>query len=1830
MIRKKHYKYLFSFLIFFTLAFFAKVAGAQLDIGVDAVNDSINLSSDDPRSIAARVINVAMLFLSVLAVGVVLVGGFKWMTSNGDENRVSEAKKLLKNGVIGLVIILASWGITVFVMNQLLGATGNNGGETCPFGTSCGCGGVWYQGADGSCVCQGSDCSKLPNPPQSCDSNKLTPQCEANNSLCSTGSYCDDSCVCQPKSGLGESCDAEPSLASCQAQESKCSAYLTCDAVSCLCQGAPVITEISPVGGFCEDNYQACQTDSDCTAGVSCNTENPNGTAGNFVSIFGYNFADFGTDSGVSFINLDTNQEVIAQFPNTGDLAICGNNYWQDQQIIVLVPSGLTLGDSYAIKVIRHLDNNSNYSNIDISNDANGPQIPNFIYNNIARPGLCNINPSEEFVQKPLIFTGAGFNSDIEMNFGVYANPIAGLDQKYVSHNQIKGKLPNLVPGNISTFVRQSVDNILQNSNYLRFTVLDDSKYSRYITDFEPLSGPVGTYVTIRGNGFGRIQGQNNVYFVDSGGNKVLADYDFPSVCANSFWSDKQIIVKVPDNLSNGLSYKIEIDLQDQEDYLSSDNLVPPNNLFIFDATKPLSPGLCKIEPIRGQVGTEVSFWGEYFGDNQQKDAKAVFYSQSETNLLTVIAAGTGKDTSQKIVTDVPGSTASGPAVVKNINNNQVSNSLNFSVGACQENDECGAQICCPQGSYKAGTCAGSLGDCSSSSLTSVFQWRFSTVYSDLVVTDNYSCNGWAQALGTCQTGKLCPNAPGQCSPFNPYTNNQPEGNCCESGFSYSKDLKKCLKDGASCDLPFRASPGNPLITCSEFGTNVYHWLVISADYPTLPESGISSWINLGNNRYTDSTNKINSTCTVCSDDYSCVDDGDDDNRGVCAESLLCAGGTTCRADNLNNYKCYPEASCQCCCEVGEEVRDCCQGLVCGGSCGADTDSSFDKISGLGRCSGCKTVGGTQTDWDAACSCSGHSGQYCEISDTDFPTGFCTDCSELSEQNCRNHSSVCCYDEKNNVCRGGDGNLVSSSPGSCAYYACDASDSLVCASSNPLASGPYANIDSCEAGCPQDGGDSYCSKITVVNDCRNESACCWDAKGNKCSGGDGIEIGVDAGYCDYYSCSNCSTAGKDLTFASSDQCFAQCSSGGPGNSCTNAFGDSEECDQFACGASSQCLLKDGTVGGVDVNDCGACCCEVGASGACADLNAKLVAAGDTSVQLTCQADQAPCTGADRGLCCGCSADNQCGNKATVGCDSGTCCRARPVVLTNKTAPAENADKVCRNAMIKVQFNQAMDVTTFTDNILLLEEKEAGSSCPAGTFVAQNEFDSKKSNFLARIWYSVKSFSQRVLGLTIKQDSALADFSPDSNKVYCSIPGLVSNDQGDNYSLIFKPQRLLSANAVHYIIVKGDADLNSASGVMSAWGVGFNGQGLNLSTGDNTEGEALSFNGVNYINSYISAFKTLPSSSANSGICLIDHVSISPSSYLFQTTESDLNEDDSDSTSPSFDTKADNDRVFSAYALSDDNQIITPTANVYNWNWDWSIDDRGVVDFNTDVFGLSEDKKLVFAKPGITDDNTLVKATVNMNSYTSNISSYGNGADEAAPAYVFTCANPWPAVAGNNTWLPWSDNNLCVSSTGTCNDYNYSFYYCRDAGQPGTADDLPAISKNPVQRGGSLICSISGATCSSAGTNCSNGGGVCIFDILKESYFFRAARPSLVSIISLEDKEIGGTVALQWQSQKEVPYNGTNVDVSAYKIYYGLSGGAMTSKLIDAGGGNCSSSGSNYVCNETISGLIDNQTYVFRVTALTADNAESQLSAPASVVPTDKTPPPAPAGFGAGS
>ena len=92
-------------------------------LGVKKFGDATKLGTNPFEETIAEIINVALSLLGIVAVVIILIGGFKWMTSGGDETKVGDARKFIFAGVIGLAIIMSSWALATFVLTKLADAT---------------------------------------------------------------------------------------------------------------------------------------------------------------------------------------------------------------------------------------------------------------------------------------------------------------------------------------------------------------------------------------------------------------------------------------------------------------------------------------------------------------------------------------------------------------------------------------------------------------------------------------------------------------------------------------------------------------------------------------------------------------------------------------------------------------------------------------------------------------------------------------------------------------------------------------------------------------------------------------------------------------------------------------------------------------------------------------------------------------------------------------------------------------------------------------------------------------------------------------------------------------------------------------------------------------------------------------------------------------------------------------------------------------------------------------------------------------------------------------------------------------------------------------------------------------------------------------------------------------------------------------------------------------------------------------------------------------------------------------------------------------------------
>jgi hypothetical protein len=77
-----------------------------------------------PQEVIASLVQIVLGFVGIIFLVLIIAGGFMWMTSAGNEQKISKAKSLLTNAVIGLTITVVAYSIAFTIVRYLRMAAG--------------------------------------------------------------------------------------------------------------------------------------------------------------------------------------------------------------------------------------------------------------------------------------------------------------------------------------------------------------------------------------------------------------------------------------------------------------------------------------------------------------------------------------------------------------------------------------------------------------------------------------------------------------------------------------------------------------------------------------------------------------------------------------------------------------------------------------------------------------------------------------------------------------------------------------------------------------------------------------------------------------------------------------------------------------------------------------------------------------------------------------------------------------------------------------------------------------------------------------------------------------------------------------------------------------------------------------------------------------------------------------------------------------------------------------------------------------------------------------------------------------------------------------------------------------------------------------------------------------------------------------------------------------------------------------------------------------------------------------------------------------------------
>lgn len=83
----------------------------------------------DPRTVVARIVQIFLSIIGTLLFCYTIYGGALIFLSGGSEDKVNEGKTVIKHAIVGLIVVLSSYSITVFVSRMVVGDSGECGPE---------------------------------------------------------------------------------------------------------------------------------------------------------------------------------------------------------------------------------------------------------------------------------------------------------------------------------------------------------------------------------------------------------------------------------------------------------------------------------------------------------------------------------------------------------------------------------------------------------------------------------------------------------------------------------------------------------------------------------------------------------------------------------------------------------------------------------------------------------------------------------------------------------------------------------------------------------------------------------------------------------------------------------------------------------------------------------------------------------------------------------------------------------------------------------------------------------------------------------------------------------------------------------------------------------------------------------------------------------------------------------------------------------------------------------------------------------------------------------------------------------------------------------------------------------------------------------------------------------------------------------------------------------------------------------------------------------------------------------------------------------------------
>lgn len=93
--------------------------GSNLDLNPDCDNTDVSQGQTTVNETITNVINIFSVIVGIVAVIMLIFGGFRYVTSGGDSGNIGNAKNTILYAIVGLVIVAIAQAVVQFVLGSV-------------------------------------------------------------------------------------------------------------------------------------------------------------------------------------------------------------------------------------------------------------------------------------------------------------------------------------------------------------------------------------------------------------------------------------------------------------------------------------------------------------------------------------------------------------------------------------------------------------------------------------------------------------------------------------------------------------------------------------------------------------------------------------------------------------------------------------------------------------------------------------------------------------------------------------------------------------------------------------------------------------------------------------------------------------------------------------------------------------------------------------------------------------------------------------------------------------------------------------------------------------------------------------------------------------------------------------------------------------------------------------------------------------------------------------------------------------------------------------------------------------------------------------------------------------------------------------------------------------------------------------------------------------------------------------------------------------------------------------------------------------------------------